>query len=365
MTQIKSVFGDYATQLQALVDTNLEKFKEPFFPKYFSMGLPKGTLSYATAIGRSRIEAAAAIVAHGSEAPLRSRAGLQKLTGEVAAIKVKREMEENEYRNWLTLRESRMADEAKKQQIIQLIWNDVKHVIDSVNSRIDIMVKNALSSGNVVITAAANPDGAVMGTIDLLVQADNSGNPGSRNGTGVFDRSSASWAATGGDAIADIQAAVDNVAEPNGIEYEKVIITPTKWRQIAQQARTMARFGEEPTLDQINNYLIERKLPYFDIVTGRHSLETNGIIANHVPWDNARVAFVPAGTLGVIHNALAIEEIAPVAGVDYAISGRILVSKWSQTEPFGEFTRGEIAAFPGLEQADQILFVNVENANWA
>ena len=367
MTRIKSVFGDYATQLQVLVNENLEKFKDPFFPKYFTTGIPKSTLSYATAIGRSRIEAAASVVAHGSEAPLRSRAGLEKLSGEVAAIKVKREMEENEYRNWLTLRETRMADESKKQQIIQLIWNDVKHVVDAVNSRLDIMAKQALSRGIVTINATTNPDGIVVGDVDLLVT--------NRDGLNINDHTAASghWTHpiqgnnTGATAtpIEDIIQIV-STAEDNGIAFEKMLMTPSKWREVASiVSRAGGRFDEEPTLDEMNNYLTDRNLPYIELVTGRHSLETDGGISNYVAWQNQYVTFIPAGSLGVIHNALAIEEISPVQGVDYAMNDRVLVSKWAQTEPFGEYTRGEIAAFPGLEAADNVWMLNTESVTWA
>lgn len=366
--RIKSVFGDYASELQVLVDANLDRFKEPFFPKYFTMGSPQSGLSYATAIGRTRIEAAASIVAHGSEAPLRSRAGLEKFSGEVAAIKVKRKMDESEYRNWMMVQQMNLPDESKKQQIIQLIWDDVKYVVDSVRSRLDVMVKQAMSSGNVTIDVASNPEGSVMGDINLLVEADNSGNPGSRNGTAeAFGVGLPGWDTSGtADAVQDISAVVTEIAEPNGIVYEKVIMTPAQWRQVSRQTLVMARFGtEEPTLDEMNNYLSDRQLPIIELAHGRHAVETAGRITNITPWNDERVVFVPAGNLGIIHNALAVEEISPVPTVDYAISDRTLVSKWAQTEPFGELTRGEIAAFPGLEAADQMLFVNVENNDWA
>lgn len=369
--RIKSVFGDYATALQVLVDENLDRFKEPFFPKYFTMGTPQNGLSYATAIGRSRIEAAASVVAHGSEAPMRSRAGLEKLSGEVAAIKVKRKMDESEYRNWMVLQGMPVSDETKKQQIIQLIWDDVKHVIDSVRSRVDIMVKQALSTGNVNINLASNPDGINLGDINLLRLDNNSGVPGSRNGTtAAFENTGTAtyWSdnqgTSGGEAnpLTDIQYVVEENPE---FDFEKVLMTPRRFRAVASRRRVTEMLGESPTLEMINNWLTDRNLPYIELVTGRHTLETNGVVTNFAPWNDNHVAFIPAGTLGIVHNALAIEEIRPVEGVDYAISDRILVSKFAQTEPFGEYTRGEIAAFPGFEAADNTLIVNVMADAWA
>jgi len=360
--RIKSIFGDHAENLQVYVDENLEKFKTPFFPNYFSFGTPKGDLSYATAIGRSRIEAAASVVAHGSESPLRGRAGLEKLSGEVAALKVKRKMDESEYRNWMVFQGMPVSDEAKKQQIVRLIWDDVKHVVDSVTSRLDIMVKQALSTGVVSITAATNPDGIAVGNIDMLISANrNTGIGAAFNQVGSasyfwVDTATAIASAT---PISDIVAMVENM-EDEGIAFEKILMTPTKWRAVSKINEVTTALGNQPTLDEFNSYLVDRQLPYVELVVGRHTIETNGNLTVITPWPNSRVTFIPAGPLGVIHNALAIEEMTPVAGVSYAVSDRTLVSKWSETEPFGEYTRGEIAAFPGLEAADNLYIVNTE-----
>jgi hypothetical protein len=359
--RVKSVFGDHADALQVYVDENLEKFKAPFFPGYFSFGTPKGDLSYATAIGRSRIEAAASVVAHGSESPLRSRAGLEKLSGEVSAIKVKRKMDESEYRNWMVFQGMPVSDEAKKQQIIRLIWDDVKHVVDSVASRIDIMVKQALSTGVVAINAATNPDGIAVGNIDLLIAA----NRNTGAGTAFNVATAALWngtptAVATADPFLDI-ATMAQTFEDRGSELGVVFMTPGKFRQISRYRKVQNYLGQAlPSLDEVNNFLSDRGLPIIQLVMGRHSIETNGNLTVITPWADSQVTFAPAGQLGVIHNALAVEEMSPVAGVSYALSNRTLVSKWAETEPFGEYTRGEIAAFPGLEAADNMYIVNVE-----
>ena len=363
--RIKSIFGEYAENMQILIDNTQDQFAQPFYPKYFSVGAPQVGLTYATAVGRRRIEAAASVVAHGSEAPLRSRPGLETFSGEVAAIKVKRRMDEQEYRNWIALQHMPFADEGRKSTLIGLIWNDVKAVVDSVRSRLDIMCKQALSTGNVTINVGNNPDGIVPGAIDLLLDT-NTGTPGSRNGTtdAFGNTGTARWNSPNANVVNDINTVVQ-AAENAGVTYEKILMTAAQWRQVANRANTVLVFGQQPTLDEMNNYLVDRQLPYIELVTGNHSLETDGVVAPFVAWANRHVAFIPAGNAGIIHNTLAIEEISPVVGVSYANTGRVLVSKWSQTEPFGEYTRGEVAAFPGLEIADSILIVNVEADDWA
>jgi hypothetical protein len=368
--RVRSIFGSYAEQLQVLVDTNLDAFKQPLFPRYFSMGTPQMGLTYATAIGKSRIEAAASVVAHGSEAPLRSRAGLEKLSGEVAAIKVKRKMDEQEYRNWLTIQAMNVSDEAKKQQIINLIWEDVKFVTDSVNARIDYMVGQALSKGVISLNTTTNPDGVVPGDIDLLVsykQATNDafdhGNTANRLWTDALKATATP--------ITDIQ----NLTRKfwgNGIKFGKILMSPEKlWillnnEQVQNHLKGSAGIvtGQDAlfSLNGLNAYLRAQELPVIELIDIRVATEKDGKLTTVNPWaDKKYITFVPDGDLGIIHNSLSIEQISPVQGVDYATANNVLVSKWSQTEPFGEYTRGEIAAFPGLEVASQMCIVNTEH----
>jgi len=342
---ITSIFGAYAQKLQALIDARQDKFRPAIWSKYFDLGVPQMSLSYLTAIGRTRVEAAASVVAHGAAAPLRSRAGLDKLSGEVAAIKVKRAMDERDWRNYLTIQNLNMAggEDTKKTQILKLIWDDVQFVVDSVTKRIDIMVAQALSTGVIAINTTTNPDGVIPGNIDLLVPSDHK----TFCGTSTRYWSVAATAKP----ITDI-AAVVVAAEAEGVSYEKVLMTSTKMRQAL--ASTEVTTLELNTLEKLNNYLQDSKLPIIETIDLVAPIEKDGVNSNITAWDGDNIVFLPAGKQGIIHNSVSIEEVNPVAGVVYAKQNNILVSKWGETEPFGEYTRGEIAAFPGLETADSI-----------
>ena len=370
--RVKSIFGSYAEQLQVLVNTNLDAFKVPVWKKFFTLGNPQMGLTYATAVGKSRIEAAASVVEHGSEAPLRSRAAADRYTGEVAAIKVKRKMDEQEYRNYLTMQAVSTNDEAKKQQIIRLIWDDVSYVVNSVNARIDYMVGQALSTGKVKLDIDTNPDGIVPGEIDLLVSHN-------QTGKAAFAVNSANMAWSDANAatalpLTNIRYAVRNHWKKYGTVFAKILMTPEMlWvllnnKQVQEHLKGSLGIvaGQDALFSQanLNAYLAAQGLPVIELFDAKGAVEKDGKIVPVDLWaDSKYVTFVPAGDVGVIHNAVPIEQIAPVAGVQYASTDNILVSKWSQTEPFGEFTRGEISAFPGLEVADQMLIVDTSVAN--
>lgn len=353
--RIPSVFGDYAKQLQVLVDKRLDKFQTPFWQNYFTMGMPKVELTYATAVGRSRIEAAASVVAHGAEAPLRGRMGLEKYDGSVASIKVKRKLDEMDYRNYLVVQALRTNNPQNILQILQLIWGDVKYVGDAITSRVDIMSAQALSEGKVYLNSTYNPDGIVEGTIDLLVPSANKQNV-------AVDWVTSATATP----ITDLRRIV-RAGKKKGFSFDRALIHIEKmwdffkctevinalkgWKLI--EAGTI-----EPTLDMVNMYMKSQGLPVFEVIDLVRGVEKNGNITTVEPWKKSNVTLVPAGMQGVIHNSYAIEDLVPVQGVTYAKVNNSLISKWSQTEPFGEFTRGELAAFPGLETADAIYIID-------
>lgn len=359
--RIKSVFGKYAEQLQVLVDTNIDAFKESFYARYFPLGSPQVGLNFTTILGKSRLEAMASVVSHGAEAPLRSRAGLERTAGEIASIKVKRQMDEQSYREWLTMQAISVADEAKKQQIISLIWDDVKYVVDAVTSRLDWYAAQALSSGKVTINTTSNPDG-VVDTVDLGVSNKKAGNWAFNFG-GDSDRF---WngGGTADTPISDLMYFTDKVYQAEGIKFEKMVVTPTKWHNIRKAKEIKEYFDTQfVSIDVLNSELQSLGLPIIELVNPKLRVEVNGIITPIDAWAGDKyVAFLPSAQAGIMHNALSIEQITPVSTVDYATANNILVSKWAQTEPFGEYTRGELAAFPGLEVADTMYIVNTEHA---
>lgn len=358
--RIASIFGTYAENLQTLVDKRLDKFKKPFYPGYFDFGIPQVTLTYATAIGRARIEAAASVVAHGSAAPLRSRATLEKLNGEVAAIKVKRQMLEKDYREYLAVQAMKVADDVKKMQILKLIWNDVEYVANAVQDRIDIMVCQALSTGKIKLDGTTNPDGLIVSDIDLLMPS------GNLKTVGVI------WTTTAtATPLKNLRDAVEDAAT-KGIAFGKILMPKALFYTFSQCVEVQNALKgfyriekgsvSDPTLTQINGYLTAQMLPVIEIVDVVKSIEKDGQITAYRPWSANNVALVPDGKLGIIHNALAIEQISPVSGTTYATANNVLVSKWAQNEPFAEWTKGELNAFPGVEAIDSIYILQTDQA---
>ena len=350
--RIGSIFGAYAQKLQMIIDKRKDRFAPTWFQKYFPFANPTIELTYMTAVGRSRIEAAASIVDRDSDAPLRGRPSLEKYSGEVPAIKQAFKLKESDIRTWLALQNMNVVGSSAKTQILDLIWGDTKKSGDAAMKKVDMMCLEAVSTGKITVTETNNPDGVRYDTIDLLLPSDQK------------DTVDTLWSnSTTATPIDDIHDVVREL-QAKGISTSKMLMSlPVFW---AMQKATQIKefmFGTDykgiPTLEQINQYLSQNKMPTIEIVDESIGIEKNGKITSIKPFKENVISFVPGGDLGIIHNAYSIEQLRPVGGISYGTFNRALISKWSQAHPFAEYTQVELNAFPGLEVVDSMYLLTV------
>lgn len=356
MSKIASVFGNYASRLQVMIDNSLGKFAPTWFDKYFDWAPSQSTLNFTTVIGRQRIEAAASVIARGSTAPLRSRAALEKLTGSIPPIAEKFAMSEDDYRDFLNLQNMQLSDETKRKQLLDLLFDDVKKAGDAAMKRLDIMVLEGLSTGTITLTVTNNPDGVVLATpIDLLMPSSNKTN------------AAVDWATSA--SATPLKDIMDRVEyhSGRGVKFEKILMTrPTfmkfiKTTEVINSVAAFVRVNKGtylPTLSAVNDFLQDQLLPPIELVEASIGIEKDGAISTIKPFKDENVVFVPAGKLGKIHNAIAIEELRPVEKVSYAKFNNALISKWQENEPFAEFTKVELNAFPGIDAIDSIAILS-------
>lgn len=353
--KIKSVFGAYSENMQAIIDATNDRFAPTFYQRFFDFAPAQQTLTFTSAIGASRIEAAASVVNRSSSAPLRSRAGLEKYQGEIPAIKEKFVMREEDYRDFLALQALNIDDKTKKAQLLDILFNDLKKAGVSAHKRLDIMVLEAISTGNISLTLENNPDGIVLADkLSLLMPAGNK------------HQVSVKWNVPAtATPLKDIANVVED-ASKKGRSFEKILMSRNVWMQFRKckevvdslvSFHILQKGAGIATLTNVNEYLQEEKLPYIEIVDEVIGIEKDGVITPLRPFSEKNVSFVPTGKLGVIKNALAMEQLQPVKNVDYAIFNRALISKWQENDPWAEFTAVELNAFPAFEAIDNTFLL--------
>lgn len=357
-SKVKSIFGNYADRLQVMIDSSLDQFAPTWFQQYFGWGTPQTTLNYVSVIGKNRIEAAASIVDRDSPAPLRSRATLDKLSGEIPAISEKFKMSSQDYYDFMTLQAMAQVDDAtKRNQLLDLMFGDVRKAGVAPLKRIDIMCLQAISTGKIVISTTTNPDGLVVDDIDLLMPAGNK-----VNATTAW-----STAASAKPFTVDFPGII-NAAALRGIKFSKILMSQTKWFEfikITEVQQYISNFmgfkvagNVLVTLENVNKIMQANMWPVIEIVNEAIGVESDGVISTIRPFADANVAFIPAGQLGTIKNAICIEQMQPVPQVNYATYQRVMISKWAENDPFGEWTKGELNAFPALEAIDSVYLLS-------
>lgn len=361
MSKLKSLFGAAADRLQVMIDSSKALYAPLWYPQYFDVAPPQQSLTYVSAIGRARIEAAASVVDRDSATPLRTRQGLEKLSGEIPAISSMIPLKQSDYRDFLAIQSMPgVTDSEKLNQALDLIWGDVKKVGDAPHKRIDAMVLQAVSTGKIKIDITNNPDGIVTEDIDLLMPAANK------------KTAAVTWAtAATATPLTDIEGVV-NEFKQKGISFAKVQMSYALWLKFKKTKEVLDTlqayyYGPKPgagfnpiaisTQEKVNEYMTANKLPVIEIVDQSIGVEKDGVITPTNFFDENNCSFIPAGKIGVIKSALDIEKMRPVEHVVYADYRGVLISKWSQNEPWGEFTKGIWNAFPSLEAIDSMAIM--------
>lgn len=338
---LESIFQEISTtqRFQLIVDNLSDTLPMPWYRRYFPTAAPQLTLTYMAVLGESANVAAATVMTRDGETPLRAREALARMQGEIPPLKVMRRLSESQYREFRALQAINVSDETKRNQALKLIWGDVAYVSTAIDKRLDFLVGQGLSTGQLNLDTDNNPDGIVTPTaIDLMMPAGN-------KKTVAKQWSKDSEALP----ITDIQNTVQAGREA-GKTFGKILMDGTLIQRLlaTDQVKNDINDGKATTLDMLNNHLMASGLPIIEQVDFRTQIEKNGTNTTVNPWNVDNAVFVPSGPLGEIRNAIAIEDMAPVQNLVYAKDNGKLISKWRQNEPFREWTKAEYNAIPAF-----------------
>ena len=354
---VTSIFGIYSASMQGIIDKRLDRFQVPVFDRFMDYAPRQVELSFTDVIGKSRIQAIASVVGDDATSPLRSRAGLAKLEGQIPTISHKYAMSKSDYRNYQIMQnQTNIKPDEKVKQIIDLIFNDVKFAADGCVARLDVMFQQGLSTGIIDLSATGNPDGVNFGQVDLLMPVENQ------------VTTAKIWASDDtAKPLTDIEDLI-GVAQAKGVSFGKILMSRAtfnifKATKEIQSVFKTALITNLVTLGNVNTFLSSQGLPEIELMDNVYGIEENGVIRTIKPFADGVMVFVPAGKLGVIRNAVPVEGgLTEVSGHVYADVNRVKIAKWSVTEPFQEYTRGELLAFPSISSIDSIYHLKLKVA---
>lgn len=352
MAVVPTLFGTLAEgqNLQVMVDGSLQALQQPsVWRRWLDVGMPRMELTFATAIGRDRIEAAASVMDPDATKPLRSRNSAELLNGKIPTIGQKFKMDQAQMRQMEVLRMMPISDEARKNALLEKLYDDVSKCAQSVDKRIDQMLLNALSTLTVTVDATSNPDGVAFGTVDLLAKGYQ------KQGVPVVWTNAASSTP-----ITDILKYTQFIYNTYGRGFTKILMPFNLWVNFMNSAEVIAKIQSfynigkanasfAVTEQSVNAFMAANRLPQIEIVQHVIGIEKDGIITATRPFNDNNIAFIPDGKLGTLEHAMSMEELHKVEGVNYAkYDSLALISKWRDNDPIAEWTGVEANAFPAL-----------------
>lgn len=352
MARVQSFFGDLASDqnIQVLIDNSLDALQgASIWRQWLDVGIPRPTLTFETAIGRSRIEAAASIVDPDAPAPLRSRNQLELLTGNIPTIKEKFAMKQSDMRALEAIRAARISDNARKDALIRKLWDDTSKAAVAGDKRVDIMLLQAISTLTVDCSVTNNPDGVAFGTVDLLAKSYQ------KQGVPVVWTDFANSTP-----VDDIENFVQYMWNTYGRMPGKIVMSYNMWIKFKRSAQVIARIQSffnigkanasfAITENTVNEYFASNMWPAIEIIQHVSGIEKDGVVTPYRAFNDNNIVFMPTGKIGTLENAYPMELMHPVEFVNYATFGSTLVSKWRSNDPIVEYTGMELNAFPAID----------------
>jgi hypothetical protein len=339
------------------------KLKTMYWQQFFPLKA-SATLTWESLTGSAGVPVMADVIEYNSSAPLKSRVVVSKASGDIPKLALKYKMDEKDYNDYLYYK-AMAAGDSMKTALLDLIFDDVQRAWIGVQARTEYMDLQALSTGAHTLTLSNNNGIITEADVDFGIPS------GNKSGVAV---PWATWASATPlknirDKVAIITSAgysCNYIIMPQATWFELVACTEAKDAYAFYQGLTTGRIAN-PALDMVNNMLAAEMLPKIIVVNSIVRFENSEhVITTLYPWQAHCVAFVSDLAVGnTKHGPIAEEQSASLQKITVSTKrDHVYISKWSELEPFGEFTKGQANAFPTFSDVDSVFLLDVKNASW-
>ena len=357
------------TQKAMAVYLNKKKWEKRYYVNYFPLQYTP-FLSYETLIGSKGISAAE-IVSFNSSAPEKTRRVVDRLRGDLPAIRVKRIMDEKKL-NEYNIVKATVKNDADMQALLDLVYNDVDFAIESVQQRCEWIALQALSQTKISLTSSNSAGLITEESINFGLPTANKEVCSAANRYWLVANSATSKP------ITDIQT-ICTEARSNGVRIKHILMNTSKFTDFRASDEVkdfiygimISEAGISPsvapTLKVINQVLTESGLPDIQIIDTFIDLENEDHDITSVdPWVNASdedkyVSFIPELPLGrFLHGPIAAETVKD-PGIIQNKTGHILVQSISEQDPVQQKTVGLANCFVSFDKINQVWSLNSES----
>ena len=347
------------------------KWMKRYYVDYFPL---KSTpfLTYEVLIGLMGVSAAE-VVSYNSSAPEKTRRTLERLTGQLPAIRVKRTMDENAINQYLVAKAT-IKNDQDMVALLDMVFGDIDFAIESVQQRCEWLALQALSQTKISLSQANSAGVITEEAVDFGLPIANQEFVGGAAANRQWLVANAANCLP----ITDITNIV-NEALKKGTIIKHILMNTSKFLDFRASAEVKDFIygilvsesgitpGVAPTLKTINKVLTESGLPDIRIINTFIDLEDrdHNIVATD-PWLNAGnedkyVLFIPDGPLGsMLHGPIAAESVKDPGIVQKKV-GHVLCQSVCQQDPIMVSTIGLANCFVCFNRINEVWSLNTES----
>lgn len=343
VSKVTEYFNDSKKEPNLLYPTMLQE--------EYSADLTWDTASFNNSI------VAADVVSMDSPLPLKKRSTLSLATGKIPKMGIAFYMGEKVISD-INIMGLRGANEA---QIASKVLNDVPRAVKGIYYRNEILFEQGLSTGEVLVPSDENTGVGVR--VRFGYKSEN-----------MFHALIAKWGDAGYTPCDDIRQMFDK-ADEDGNTIAAVMMSKKYFDLLrhSEQGKLLAAnylklvFSTTANLPVPSNgtmiaALADEYNAQFIVVNNTFRTEAaDGSKKKVCAWEEANVVAIPSTNVGRLFYGTLVEESKPVNGVDYQKSGTyILVSKYSENNPYKEYTTAQSISLPVIDNADQIYVLHAD-----
>jgi hypothetical protein len=308
-------------------------------------------LTWKAIIGANRLPVAAKIVAFNQEASIASREGLAKQEGGIPAIKRKISIDEETMHKLYSPR----PNTSEYEDAIREIYNDVDNMIVAVETRIEALRFQAITTGFITIDE------------DGIVQQCNYGfNPATQ--TQILGGGALWSAAATATPITDMQRWAQSVADRTGVRPTRALCSGAVMANLlnCNQVSTLVHgtLGAGlPVMEaQLQALLKSMNLPAIVTYDDQYRIQNEDgtyTTLRYVPA-NAFI-MLPGEKLGDQLYSPTVEALRKVREgiINYGDARRIYAEVWEENEPPAHWTKAAALSFPTFPMVDSIFIATV------
>lgn len=237
----------------------------------------------------------------------------------------------------------------EEQDVLHKIFNDVDLTIESVYKRINMMRFEILQTGKLTLN-----ENGVEGIIDYHMPDDHK----------ETLKTTARWGEDTSDPLANIDLWVDKIVEDTGVVPTRALMDKQTLRLILNSDVVIkniygAKTNLIPSLNNLNDFLIQRDLPTIAVYNEKYRL-ADGTILPLVSPNN--VILMPETALGKTNFGLTAEEVElpQVNSLDVRNNDFITTVIYRRIDPVARITKSVARAIPSFEACNEVFVAKVK-----